>query len=579
MRFYQIGRNRKAVNVICDRKAINVLGDPDQVGVNAPGQWHTEIQTGEPQEALRSGQFELKRSCSRVPSRRIEVRQFDLLRVMRSRRQDERRRQRTRAGISRREWLARIGRLGLAIPFSFLSCGKNEPGGHGADEKRASAPNPTPSRPARATDDPDASSLAPFTPEQESFLDEMQRAAFLFFWEQADPNTGQVKDRALAASNDTRTVSSIAATGFGLTALCIADKRGWMDAKKIRERVRNTLGFLWKTCPHERGFFYHFIHFSTGERAFKSEVSSIDSSILFCGVLTCRAYFDDEEIRSLATQLYERADWQWFLNGGRAVSMGWKPQTGFLKARWDHYCELMMIYLLGIGSPTRAIPPDSWKAWSRPVINYQGIEYISGKDPIFTHQYSHAWFDFRGKRDAYADYFENSVKATKAHKLFCLSLRERFPDYDEDLWGITASDSAHGYVAWGGPPPIGPLDGSVVPCAAAGSLPFLPRDAIRVLQNLRVKFEEKAWKRYGFVDAFNPLTDWYDPDVIGLDLGISLVMAENARSGFVWETFMKNEEARRGMERAGFQATQSQTRPTSIEHVRTMWNEEEEQVG
>ncbi len=238
-----------------------------------------------------------------------------------------------------------------------------------------------------------------------------------------------------------------------------------------------------------------------------------------------------------------------------------------------------MIYLLGIGSPTHAIPPDSWKAWSRPVINYQGIEYISGKDPIFTHQYSHAWFDFRGKRDAYADYFENSVKATKAHKLFCLSLRERFPDYDEDLWGITASDSAHGYVAWGGPPPIGPLDGSVVPCTAAGSLPFLPRDAIRVLQNLRVKFEEKAWKRYGFVDAFNPLTDWYDPDVIGLDLGISLVMAENARSGFVWETFMKNEEARRGMERAGFQATQSQTRPTSIEHVRTMWNEEEEQVG
>jgi len=343
--------------------------------------------------------------------------------------------------------------------------------------------------------------------------------------------------------------------------------------------VRNTLRFLWKSCPHEHGFFYHFMNCSSGERAFKSEVSSIDSSILFCGVLTSRAYFDDAEIRSLATQLYERADWQWFLNGGRAVSMGWKPETGFLKARWDHYCELMMIYLLGIGSPTHAIPPDSWKAWSRPVINYQGIEYISGKDPIFTHQYSHAWFDFRGKRDAYADYFENSVKATKAHKLFCLSLRERFPDYDEDLWGITASDSAHGYVAWGGPPPIGPLDGSVVPCTAAGSLPFLPRDAIRVLQNLRVKFEEKAWKRYGFVDAFNPLTDWYDPDVIGLDLGISLVMAENARSGFVWETFMKNEEARRGMERAGFQATQSQTRPTSIEHVRTMWNEEEEQVG
>jgi hypothetical protein len=241
------------------------------------------------------------------------------------------------------------------------------------------------------------------------------------------------------------------------------------------------------------------------------------------------------------------------LNGGPTFSMGWHPETGFIQARWEHYCELMMIYLLAIGSPTHPVSAETWKAWSRPVIKYQGLEYISGNDPLFTHQYSHAWYDFRGKRDAYADYFENSIKAAKAHKLFCLSLHDRFSDYSDDLWGITASDSAKGYTAWGGPPEQGKIDGTIVPCATGGSLPFVYEDCMKVLRNIRSRYGEKgAWGRYGFVDAFNPLTNWYNPDVIGIDVGITMLMAENKRTGFVWETFMKNNEAQRGMERAGF---------------------------
>jgi len=178
---------------------------------------------------------------------------------------------------------------------------------------------------------------------------------------------------------------------------------------------------------------------------------------LFCiaVVLTARQYFADQEIKDLATKIYERVDWPWMLNGGKTFSMGWHPETGFLAARWEHFCELMMIYLLAISAPTHPVSPDAWNAWTRPKIKYQGIEYISGNDPIFTHQYSHAWFDFRNKRDAYTDYFENSVKATKAHKLFCLSLRDRFPDYSEDLWGISASDYVKGYTAWGRPAAAG----------------------------------------------------------------------------------------------------------------------------
>jgi hypothetical protein len=392
----------------------------------------------------------------------------------------------------------------------------------------------------------------------EELLDEIQRASFAFFWNEASPKTGQVKDRALATGgNDSHTMSSIAATGFGLAGLCIGDRRGYKKSSEILERVRKTLRFLANDLPNEHGFFYHFIHMETGKRWEKCELSSIDTSILLCGVLTARQYFADQEIKDLATKIYERVDWPWMLNGGSTLSMGWHPESGFLKARWEHYCELMMIYLLGIGSPTHALSPRTWKTWTRPTITYQGIEYISGNDPIFTHQYSHAWFDFRNKRDAYANYFENSVKATKAHKLFCLSLRDRFPDYSEDLWGISASDYAKGYTAWGGPSaqggPIGPVDGSIVPCATGGSLAFLFDDCIRVLRNLRARYREKVWTKYSFRDAFNPLANWYDADVLGIDLGITMLMAENHRTGFVWEQFMKNFETQKAMKLAGFQ--------------------------
>lgn len=389
------------------------------------------------------------------------------------------------------------------------------------------------------------------TPNPSTLLDEIQKAAFDFFWTEASAETGQVKDRALVNGNDSRTNSSIAATGFGLSALCIGNDRGYRSSADITDRVRKTLRFLYNTLPNEHGFYYHFINMNTGERVDKCELSSIDSSILFCGVLTAREYFNDPEIQDLATKIYERVDWPWMLNGGQAFAMGWHPETGFIDGRWDHYCELMMIYLLGIGSPTHPVPASTWDAWSRPKITYQGLEYISGNDPLFTHQYSHAWYDFRNKTDAYTNYFDNSVNATRAHKLFCLSLHDQFSDYNENFWGITASDYAKGYTAWGGPPPLGPLDGSLVPCATGGSLPFLYQDCLAVLSNLRSNYP-KAWGRYGFVDAFNPLTGWYDPDVIGIDVGVTMLMAENQRSGLIWKTFMKNSEAQSAMQKVGF---------------------------
>ena len=374
----------------------------------------------------------------------------------------------------------------------------------------------------------------------------------MFFWEAADPATGLVKDRSRADGPDPREIASIASVGFGLTALCIADRRGYWPSQEIEQRVLTTLRFLWQKLPQEHGFYFHFVNVRTGAREWKCELSSIDTALLLGGVMTCRQHFSHPEIRELARQIYERVDWGWMLNGHDVLCLGWKPETGFLDSYWDHYCELMLPYLLAMGSPTHPIPPASWHAWQRPVFEYDGVRFISSKDPLFIHQYSHAWFDFRGRRDGHADYFENSVLATKAHRKFCLDLRGRFPEFGEDLWGITASDSARGYVAWGGPPEHGPLDGTLVPAAAGGSLPFLPQASFRVLRSMRERFGDKVWKRYGLIDAFNPHTDWFAPDVIGIDVGITLLMAENARSGFVWRTFMKNPECALAMKRAGF---------------------------
>ena len=391
------------------------------------------------------------------------------------------------------------------------------------------------------------------TAEDIAFLNEFERRACLYFVEQADPATGQVLDRATNRTStgklDTRFASSIASTGFGLTALCIADKHGFFPTDRLHRQVLNTLKFHLNKMPNEHGFFYHFSDVRTGKPLLNSEVSSIDTAIFLCGVLTARMHFHDPQIHKLATQLYERVDWPWMLNNGLTFSMGWHPETGFISYRWNEYCELMMLYLLAIGSPTNPIDASYWDHFTRPRVDFASFRYISPRAPLFVHQYSHAWFDFANKRDDYADYFTNSITATRAHKAFCLSLRR---GYSDNYWGVTASDWLHGYTAWGGPPLMGPIDGSVVPAATAGSLAFLPGDCLRVLRSLKDSYGKDAWGRYGFCDAFHPKQMWYDPDVLGIDLGISLLMAENMRSGFVWDTFMLNPEPNTAMTLCNF---------------------------
>jgi hypothetical protein len=395
----------------------------------------------------------------------------------------------------------------------------------------------------------------------DELLDEIERRACLYFYEMADPATGLVLDRAVVDLAYSPGACSIAATGFGLSALCIADRRGYLDRGLVKARVGRTLEFLCNRAEHEHGFFYHFLDSEKGTRIWKSEASSVDSAWLLCGALHTKAYWDDPEIRRMASQLLNRTDWQWMLNGGQMLSHGWVPESGFLPYRWDAYSELLAMYLLALSSETHAIPAECWNSWRRPMSDYEGIFFIDAGAPLFVHQYSHAWFDFRDRVDHYANYFNNSQRATQAHRLYCTSLVKEYPWFGPDMWGVTASDSRKGYRVWGYPER--PPDGTLVPCAAGGSIVFLPQLCGAVLQNMKDRYGKGLWCRYGFRDAFHPGADWYGPDVIGIDLGIMLLMAENMRSQSVWNDIMATSEAQRGFQLAGLQHPSPDTSPSS----------------
>jgi hypothetical protein len=413
-----------------------------------------------------------------------------------------------------------------------------------------------------------ASPIAPgLSPGNTDLIDDVSRRAFRYFWEWTDPNTGLTLDRARTNGepednpNHLR-VASIAATGFGLTAFCIAADHRWISRDTARERILPTLRYFAYSAPQEHGWFYHYLDSVTGQRRWTSEISSIDSAILLAGILTVRQYFiDDPEVVQLATLIYNRVDFPWMMDGSKTYfSHGWTPESGFFKYRWDTYSELMILYVLGIGSPTHPIPPYTWNSWKLPLVNVGNYTFVGG-GPLFIQQYSQAWIDLRdrvdegpltGETGPRINYFANAVAATYAQQeAFSKTLSRQFPGYSENVWGLTSSDSIKGYRDWGGSFADPRIDGTVTPSAAAGSLMFAPDICIPALRAMLVKFGKEIYGRYGFADAFNPTTGWVSPYVIGIDVGITLLSAEDLRTGNVWKWFMSNVEPQRALDMVG----------------------------
>jgi hypothetical protein len=403
---------------------------------------------------------------------------------------------------------------------------------------------------------PLASRRGSLSREDDDFLEDLSRRAFLFFWDQSDPHTGLVLDRVRAQGTRIQgrnlEAASTALTGFYLTALCIGCERQWKDPHDIRERVRASLRHLSYNQEHVRGWYYHFVNRKSGERIWNSELSTIDTALLLAGVITAQQYFeDDAEIFKLASELYGRVDFPWMLDTRSGLlRMGWTPEKGFLRAYWIDYRENAILEILAIGSPTNPIPVRCWYAFERDPIQLAGYSYV-GRGPIFTHQFSQVWLSLANLRDGPPfgiDYFQNSVTATYALRAFCISLRGMYPSFSENLWGVTPSDSDIGYIAWGSPTSRRDLDGTVVPCAAGGSLMFTPEICLPALRYMQDHFRAYIYGPYGFVDAFNPQTLWVNPDVVGLDVGITLFSAENLRTGNVWNWFNRSPDIKRAMQ-------------------------------
>lgn len=401
----------------------------------------------------------------------------------------------------------------------------------------------------------------------DALLDTLQHSAFRYFWEQANPANGLVKDR-----NTPGSVASIASMGFGLSAYCIGVEHGWITRSQAAQRTLTMLNTLYNGPQSSaasgtigyQGLFYHWLDMNTATRTWDSELSTIDTALLFAGMLDARQFFDggdptETQIRALADTIYRRANWNFVRNFNPGILMGWKPGTGFSGfGQWIGYNEAMILYLLALGSPTKSVPATAWDAWTSGYVwdTHYGYSYVTFP-PLFGHQYSHCWVDFRNTRDAYMrarqiDYFENSRRATLAQRAYCAANPFGWSGYSDSLWGITAGDDPSGYLARGAPPAMND-NGTITPTAALSSIAFAPEAVIPVIRNLWNTYRPFYWGAYGWVDGWNPTAAWAATDVIGIDQGPILLMIENYRTGRVWARTMSHPDIQRGMQRAGFE--------------------------
>ena len=387
--------------------------------------------------------------------------------------------------------------------------------------------------------------------------DEM-KGSFDFFWEQANTTPGSsgfglVRDRYPGSES----IASIASTGFGLTAYLIGINKGYITEQEGYERVSQTLDTL-LAMDREEGFYYHFVDIESGKRAWESEVSSIDTSILMMGVLSVGEYFGGE-IGEKAYQIYDTVNWPWFLDDNRQMFyMAYRPEKGF-EGHWDFYAEQLMMYVLAAGSVTHPVDEIPYYTFTRHVASYgDGEPFIhSWFGSLFTYQYSHAWIDFRDYVDREGvNWFDNSIKASLAQYNFAVDMDSKYETLGPNAWGLTACDGPNGYNGSYGAPPSGfdnqqhYVDDTIAPCAAIASMIFTPKQSEQALQNYASIPELKG--KYGFYDAYNLTEDWFDSDVIGIDKGITLLMLANAENNFVYEIMMQNETILNGLSKLQF---------------------------
>jgi hypothetical protein len=407
----------------------------------------------------------------------------------------------------------------------------------------------------------------PFT-NNDQLLDYVQETDFDYFWYWANPANGLIPDRS-----ETSSACSISSVGFGLTAIGIGIDHGWITRSQGVARVATTLNTFLNgpqgpaaagTIGYN-GWFYHYLGMNTAVRAPNSELSSIDTAFLLAGILYAKQYFngtnaDEASIRTMASGIFNRVNWNWMAQETNAVSMAWYPTTGFDAANWVGYDEGMIIYILGLGSITYPLPASAWRQWTTGYIwatNY-GQAYVQFPS-MYVHVYNHCWIDFRHITDSYmskqnSTYFENSRRASLAQLAFAEADPNHEVAYSSNVWGLNASDGPTGYAvhAITGTPITGFDDGTISPSAAGGAMAFTPEYSEPTLSYFYAHFRPHLWTAYGFYDAFNLGKQWYDTDELGIDQGPIVIMIENYRNQRPWQLFMQNQEVQTGLQQAGF---------------------------
>lgn len=386
------------------------------------------------------------------------------------------------------------------------------------------------------------------------------RKSYNFFIKEVNKNKnskgyGLIRDKTILAKD----VASIASVGYGLAALIIGVKNNWINYKKAYERVNKTLDTFINNVEGKNGFYYHFINMENGKREWNSEISIIDTGIFICGALTAGEYFGGK-IKEKAEILYKRINWEWYRNKDtNYFYMGYKPEIGFW-GHWDMYAEQLMLYILGVASPTFPIDKSMYYDFKRQKSDYNNIKDIiyTYCGSLFTYQFSHAWINFKNIKDRDGiDWFENSVKATMANRQYCIDNKDKYKTYGEDSWGLTACLGPNGYKGFGAKPCEMNLevenDGTITPCGAIGSIVFTPKESIKAMEYYYNNYP-KLWGKYGFKDGYNleGEKEWFAKEYIGIDKGIELLMIENYLNGTIWQYFMKNKYVKEGLKKLEF---------------------------
>ncbi len=404
----------------------------------------------------------------------------------------------------------------------------------------------------------------PVMPAVDPLLDDIQHRAVTFFWNESNAKNGFTKDRAtnVGSDEDKHTIASCAAVGYALIAYAVGTDHKWLDRKLALERTRLTLSHLLTDWQQSHGWLYHFVDWNDGSRQWNCEASSVDTSLCLAGILFADQYWKDEQLSKDVEAFKKRIDWKWMLTDGGEkkdavhYSMGWNPDKGFITARWSDYNEAKFLYIQAYG--LNSLTADGWDKLRRPAETYKGIDFITG-GPLFMHEMSEGFYDFRGRRDRLGYNYEIAERnAALANRQYCIDNPKNFKGYASDLWGLNACDGPDGYNAYGAPGWIND-DGTICPTAPLAAANVLPKEAIDFAKSLRAKYPS-AWGRYGFPDSLNPTRNWIDTDVLGIDLGMMLCSTENHRTGLIWRISNSNPIIKKGMERAGLKKARANSK-------------------